>query len=104
MVTILLGAPDNDQGANPALAKLGEAVGVDRTYIFRNRTEPETDRLLVRLSVEMGRQGMTPHWRSAPARIPYDLFGDAILPRFQNHERAMGRSSTWTGFCAASSG
>ncbi|MEN6624998.1 MAG: response regulator [Candidatus Sumerlaeia bacterium] len=97
MVTVLLSSPDVGQCASAALARLGQAVGVSRAYIFRNRTEAETERLLMDYQYEWVAEGVSSEIDNPRMHgLPYDLFGDLLLPAFMRHEPVYKVSSELT--------
>lgn len=79
----LLTNPDYDEAIAQALATLGEAVGVDRVYIYENHLHPETGGLAMSMRFEWTASDVPSsieqdHWQNQP-------YNSTCLERWYSH-------------------
>ncbi|MDS4029360.1 MAG: PAS domain S-box protein [Candidatus Contendobacter sp.] len=74
-LALLLSGRDLGETIGAALATLGQAVGVDRAYIFENHADPTTGALLASQRYEWCADGATPQIDNPELQnMPYDVF------------------------------
>lgn len=90
MSAALLAGSDLNQYAVQAVALLGNAVEVDRAYVFRNNLGVDGD-ACVSCQFEWVRTGLEPIFATAEAtNVPYALFGSGLRERLLNHQAVFG--------------